>query len=468
MGLFEEFVRRKEQGHVPGDDGHDRRDLASDPVVHRRAPLGVERRQLGLDQEESIRFRERGAVRSDQPAAEIDPEQVGVHLGGKQRAGHQDARVDLVEHALAEDARVHQPERELPLVAGDDEAQDPDVLVSPSGQELGHRGQRRRHAAPDRVLAGEGDHLDEVRVAQGPAAALREAHVDQVEELLLAGDALGADVEQEMLHRLRDADEPMGHLPVDRPGLFRGLQEIGDREVAAQVGPDAVREVVGLVDDHDEFVQGPPEPREEPLEDLAEKIIVVAHDQVRPRGGVHRDLVRAHAARPARPDELLHVERALEDRGDDRRVVPREEGARPRLDLVIAELVERAAVGRGALLEAHRLLRDQVDRRDPRPPRLDPTDRLDRDAMLALPRRQEEDELVRAEGELERRDEGHGGLADPGRGVGEQVSTVLDRAAGIGEEVRLTLANPIERPGDPDGARAHGGGRHERFQLRPP
>src|SRR5207245_5294097 len=150
------------------------------------------------------------------------------------------------------------------------------------------------------------------------------------------------------------------------------------------------------------------------------------------------------------------------------RVVPHEEGARPRLDLVIAELVERAAIGRGALLEAHRLLRDQVDRRDPRPPRLNPTDRLDRDAMLTLPRRQEQDELVRAEGELERRHEGHGRLANPGRGVSEQVSTVLDCATGIGEEVRLTLANPIEWPGDPDGARAHGGGWRERFQLRPP
>src|SRR5204863_9015037 len=128
-------------------------------------------------------------------------------------------------------------------------------------------------------------------------------------------------------------------------------------------------------------------PREEALEDLAEQIIVVAHDQVRPRGRVHRDLVGADATRPARPDELLHVERALEDRRDDRGVVPREERARPRLDLVVAELVERAAVCGSALLETHRLLRDQVDRRDPRSPRLDPAAALDRDPMLALPPR---------------------------------------------------------------------------------
>src|SRR2546428_266551 len=164
-----------------------------------------------------------------------------------------------------------------------------------------------------------------------------------------------------------------------------------------QVSPDPVREVVGLVDDQHEVVQGAAEPRQEALENLAEQIIVVAHDQIRPRGGIHRDLVRADATRAARPDELLHVERALEDRGDDRGVVPGEERARPRLDLVIAELVERAAVRGGALLETHRLLRDQVDRHDPRSPRLDPADGLDRDAMLALPRRQEQYELVRTE-----------------------------------------------------------------------
>src|SRR5207245_2825241 len=50
----------------------------------------------------------------------------------------------------------------------------------------------------------------------------------------------------------------------------------------------------------------------------------------------------------------------------------------------------------------------------------------------------------------------------------EQVSTVVDRAAGIGEEVRLTVANPIERPGDPNGARTQGSGRRERFQVRSP
>src|SRR5437773_345059 len=227
---------------------------------------------------------------------------------------------------------------------------------------------------------------------------------------------------------------------------------------------DPPREVVGLVDDQHEVVQGPAEPRQEALEDLAEQIVVVAHDQVRPRGGVHRHLVRADATRPARPDELLHVERPLEDRGDDRGVVPREERARPRLDLVVAELVERAAVCGSALLETHRLLRDQVDRGDPRSPRLDPADGLDRDAMLALPRRQEQDELVRAERILKGRDQGDRGLADAGRRVGEEVPAVRDRETGVREEVGLALAHSIEGPWDPDGARRPGDGSPERCQ----
>jgi len=52
--------------------------------------------------------------------------------------------------------------------------------------------------------------------------------------------------------------------------------------------------------------------------------------------------------------------------------------------------------------------------------------------------------------------------------VGEEVPAVRDRAAGVFEEVRLALANSIERPRDADGARGHGDGCHERFQNRPP
>ena len=88
--------------------------------------------------------------------------------------------------------------------------------------------------------------------------------------------------------------------------------------------------------------------------------------------------------------------------------------------------------------------------------------------MLALPRRQEQHELVRADGEFEGRDEGHRGLSDPGRRVGQEVAALFDRLAGIREEVRLALADSIEGPRDPDGGRAHGDGGHERFQDQPP
>src|SRR5207249_4243387 len=121
-----------------------------------------------------------------------------------------------------------------------------------------------------------------------------------------------------------------------------------------------------------------------------------------------------------------------------------------------------------ALLETHRLLRDQVDRRDPRSPRLDPADGLDRDAMLALPRRQEQDELVRPELILKGGHQGDRGLADAGRRVGEEVPAVRDREASVREEVGLALAHSIERPWNPEGARGPRDGCHERFQDRPP
>src|SRR5207244_8612630 len=48
------------------------------------------------------------------------------------------------------------------------------------------------------------------------------------------------------------------------------------------------------------------------------------------------------------------------------------------------------------------------------------------------------------------------------------VPAVRDREACVREEVGLALAHPIEGPWDPDGARRHRDGCHERFQDRPP
>src|SRR3989442_5967201 len=96
---------------------------------------------------------------------------------------------------------------------------------------------------------------------------------------------------------------------------------------------DPVREVVRLVDDEDEILEGTSEPRKESLADLAEHVVVVADDQPRFRRRVHGDPMRADAARAARPDEFLHMHGPPEDRGDDGRIVPREEPARPRVYL---------------------------------------------------------------------------------------------------------------------------------------
>src|SRR5207245_8430005 len=87
-------------------------------------------------------------------------------------------------------ARVDQPERELAFVARDDEPEDADVLLPPPDEEVRYLGQHRGEAAPDRVFAGEGDHLDEVRVSEGSAAAFCEPFLDEVEELFLPGHAL--------------------------------------------------------------------------------------------------------------------------------------------------------------------------------------------------------------------------------------------------------------------------------------
>src|SRR5437660_9337098 len=108
------------------------------------------------------------------------------------------------------------------------------------------------------------------------------------------------------------------------------------------MGADPVREVVRLVDDEDEILEGTSEPRKESLPDLAEHVVVVADDQPRLRRRVHGDPMRAHAARAARPDELLHVEGPLEDRGDDGGIVTREVPTRPRLHREVADFLEVA------------------------------------------------------------------------------------------------------------------------------
>src|SRR3989454_4048943 len=108
---------------------------------------------------------------------------------------------------------------------------------------------------------------------------------------------------------------------------------------------DSIREVVGLVYDQDEIVEPAAETRQESLEALAEHVVVVAHDEVRPRGCVHRELVRADTARAARADELLDVQGPLEDCGDHRGIVAREVGARQRIYLLVPAIVESMPEG---------------------------------------------------------------------------------------------------------------------------
>src|SRR5205807_6089213 len=151
------------------------------------------------------------------------------------------------------------------------------------------------------------------------------------------------------------------------------------------------------VDDQDQVFQGSTESREEARADVAEHVVVIADDQAGLRGRIHRDPMRAHATGAARADELLDVQRALEDRSDHRGIVSGEEAASPRLHAEIAEFLERPAVGRRGLLQAHRGLRDQTDRSDPYDALLAPPDRLDGDPMVALAWRRATDELVGGE-----------------------------------------------------------------------
>ena len=446
MRLAEQLVRGEERRDVPGYRRRDAADLPRDRVVHLLAPFHEKGRDVGRHEEQPVLPRERRRVRPQHSAAGCDPEEVRVHFRGEEGPGHQDARVDPVEHGPAEDARVQKPKGELPIRPGNDEPQDALVLIPPSHEEFRDLGKVGGDTAPDRVLPREGQALHERRVAAGLAPLPAEARLDDIQEFVLAGDPLRAQRGEESLHGFGDPDELVGHLPVDRPCLLRGLQQVHDREVADEMGADPVREVVRLVDDEDEILEGTSEPREESLADLAEHVVVVADDQPRFRRRVHGDPMRAHAARAARPDELLHVQGPLEDRGDDGGIVPREEPARPRLHLEVAEFLEGATVGWRPFLEAHGMLRDQVDRRDPRTLGFDPADGLDRDPMVTLPRRQEEDELLRGQGVVEGRDERHRGLPDPRRRVGEEMLPLGQGPPCVLEEIRLTITNPIEGP----------------------
>src|SRR5438876_1483009 len=356
--LAEQLVRGEERRDVRSEERRDAANLPRDRVVHLLAPFHEKGRDVGRDEEQPVFPRERRCVRPEHSAVGCDPEEVRVHFRGEEGPGHQDARGDAVEHGPAEDARVQQPEGELPVRPWNDEPQDALLLIPPSHEEFRDLGKVRRDTAPDRVLPRERQVLHERRVAAGLAPLPAEARLDDIQEFVLAGDPLRAQRGEESLHGFGDPDEFVGHLPVDRPCLLWGLQQVPDREVADQMGADPVREVVRLVDDEDEILEGTSEPREESLAELAEHVVVVADDQPRFRRRVHGDPMRAHAARAARPDELLHVQGPLEDRGHDGGIVPGKEPARPRLHLEVAEFLEGPTVGRRALLEAHGMLRD--------------------------------------------------------------------------------------------------------------
>src|SRR5205809_2671681 len=262
--LAEQLVRGEERRDVPWYRRRDAADLPRDRVVHLLAPFHEKGRDVGRDEEQPVLPRERRCVRPEHSAAGCDPEEVRVHFRGEEGPGHQDARVDPVEHGPAEDAGVQQAEGELPVRPGNDEPQDALLLIPPSHEEFRDLGKVRRDTAPDRVLPRERQVLHERRVAAGLAPLPAEARLDDIQEFVLAGDPLRAQRGEESLHGFGDPDEFVGHLPVDRPCLLCGLQQAPDREVADQMGADPVREAVRLVDDEDEILAGTREPREEP------------------------------------------------------------------------------------------------------------------------------------------------------------------------------------------------------------
>ena len=246
-------------------------------------------------------------------------------------------------------------------------------------------------------------------------------------------------------------------LGVDGPRLLRPADQHRGIEVAGEVAPDPVREVVGLIHDEDDLLEGTLDPREDLLSDPAEDIVVVAHDDIGPPCRLHRGLVRARAACPRGLHELPHVEDLL--RGELHRGVRGavEPAARPRAHLGLAELAEGVRPRRGPVVQAHRVLRDDVDRDDPDPAGPHPTQRLHRDPVLALLRGQEEDELPHAAGELGCGREGDRGLPRPRGRVGKEMPSLPDRCNGIPKEHILTRAHRRERECGDD-SRVHGPG----------
>src|SRR2546426_139525 len=109
----------------------------------------------------------------------------------------------------------------------------------------------------------------------------------------------------------RDPLEVASGLGVDGPRLLRPADQRRGIEVAGEVAPDPVREVVSLVHDEDDLLEGTLDPREDLLSDPAEDVVVVAHDDIGPPRRLHRGLVRARAAGPCGLHQLPPVEDLL-------------------------------------------------------------------------------------------------------------------------------------------------------------
>src|SRR5439155_9235978 len=98
MRLTEQLVRGKERRNVARYHGGDAADLPRDRVVHLLAPFHEKGRDVGRHEEQSVLRREWRRVRPEHSAAGRDSEEVRVHLRREEGPGHQDGRVDAVEH----------------------------------------------------------------------------------------------------------------------------------------------------------------------------------------------------------------------------------------------------------------------------------------------------------------------------------------------------------------------------------
>ena len=137
----------------------------------------------------------------------------------------------------------------------------------------------------------------------------------------------------------------------------------------------------------------------------------------------------------------------------------------------LAELPERVRGPGRPVVQAHRLLRDDVDADHAEPAGSHPAERVHRDPVLALLRREEQDELALAPRVLDRCGEGDRGLPRARGGVGEEVLPLPDRTDGVREERALPVPNRLEgeRGGDPgvERLRPSAHGRIRRLQRRP-